>query len=173
MKQIPLTKGYFAQVDDEDFTKVNQFKWYASRGKKDPTFYAERGKRVNGKISIILLHRFVMGLTDPKIQVDHEDHDGLNCQKYNLRPATPSQNQGNRGKTIRNTSGYKGVSWHSATGKWAAKIRHLQKDIWGGLFDIPTDAAHRYDELAIELFGEFALTNANLGLLAGNEALSK
>jgi len=81
MKQIPLTKGYFAQVDDEDFTKVNQFKWYASRGKKDPTFYAERGKRVNGKISIILLHRFVMGLTDPKIQVDHEDHDGLNCQQ--------------------------------------------------------------------------------------------
>ena len=28
MKVIPLTKGYVAYVDDEDFDRVNQYKWW-------------------------------------------------------------------------------------------------------------------------------------------------
>ena len=29
MKEIRLTKGYVALVDDKDFERVNQFKWCA------------------------------------------------------------------------------------------------------------------------------------------------
>lgn len=49
MKAIQLTQGKVAIVDDDDFEKVNKFKWYAllSRGR----FYAARNILVsNGKL---------------------------------------------------------------------------------------------------------------------------
>lgn len=31
MKEIPLTQGYVALVDDEDYDRVSAFKWYAAK----------------------------------------------------------------------------------------------------------------------------------------------
>lgn len=39
-----------------------------------------------------MMHRWIMGVTDPEIEVDHRDNDGLNNQRYNLRPCTHLQN---------------------------------------------------------------------------------
>jgi hypothetical protein len=93
------------------------------------------------------------------LQVDHEDGNGLNNQRSNLRIASPTQNQGNARRRKDNTSGYKGVSWYRRTNKWKAHIRVDKKLRHLGYFIDLTDAARAYDAAALEHFGEFAHLN--------------
>jgi len=83
MKLIPLTQGKFAQVDDEDFEYLNQWKWFALKDAQ--TFYAARGIYLKGNI---LMHRQLLGLTNSEVKGEHKDRNGLNNQKENLRVAT-------------------------------------------------------------------------------------
>jgi hypothetical protein len=155
MKTIPLTKGYVALVSDEDFERVNAYKWCA---KVDPhTVYAIRSLRLeDGKRTTIKMHRFIAGVTNPQIDVDHKDHNGLNNQRENLRVCTRAQNHGNRKKT-RGTATFKGVTWDRE--KWLAGIRINRKRQYLGRFTDEIDAAMAYDDAARQLFGPFALTN--------------
>lgn len=59
----------------------------------------------------------------PTFTIDHRDTDGLNDRFENLRRATKGQNTANSGLRYDNTSGLKGVSYCTATGKWRASIR--------------------------------------------------
>lgn len=43
-KEIQLTRGMVAIVDDDDFERANQFKWYATKGKKNNTFEYANGR---------------------------------------------------------------------------------------------------------------------------------
>jgi HNH endonuclease len=111
MKEIPLTRGYVAIVDDEDYERVMAIgRWQFKQGVS--TIYARHGCSVEGKDFQILLHRFIMDVTDRRVKVDHRDHNGLNNQKSNLRVCTHQQNSMNarKAKTGRGTSRYKGVS---------------------------------------------------------------
>lgn len=92
MKLIPLTKGKFAKVDDADFERVSQYSWSAY--KSGNTYYAQT--TINKENRTIKLHRFILGLTDASVLIDHKDNDGLNCQRYNMRIANSSQNNANR-----------------------------------------------------------------------------
>jgi hypothetical protein len=160
MKEIPLTKGRVAFVDDEDFERVNQFGWCAhSNGYQ---WYAVRnvllpdGRRVTER-----MHRFVMGLRhgDPR-QVDHKDRaQTLDNRRSNLR-ATLNQNQQNQGKRKNNTSGFKGV--HKTRGKWQARITVNSRLIHLGLFLTPEVAARAYDATAMKYHADFAVTNKML-----------
>ena len=164
MKQIELSQGYVALVDDEDFEKVNQFNWAAKQTlRKDGSVcnvYAVGHMKLQ---TTIQMHRFILGITDPTIEVDHEDHKGLNNQRYNLRIATPHQNQGNQVLRSDNMSGFKGVRYRQRDTKWQAQIGKERQSL--GSFHFATDAAKAYDTAAIARFGDFALTNASLGLL--------
>jgi hypothetical protein len=71
MKELQLTQGYKAQVDDEDYEKANQYLWQADVDRhKDGTVwnvYATRNVKLeNGKRTTQKLHRFIMGVSDPK-----------------------------------------------------------------------------------------------------------
>ncbi len=99
MKLIPLTQGKFAQVDDEDYDYLNQWKWYTTKNHK--TFYAARHIRINGKQKLIYMHRVIMNIIKG-YKTDHIDHNGLNNQKYNLRICTCQENNRNRKKILRN-----------------------------------------------------------------------
>lgn len=158
MKEIPLTQGKVALVDDEDYEWLSQFNWYAQP--LPVKMYARKVIRVSGKKRTIGMHRFILGLEyGDKRKVDHIDRNPLNNQRSNLRLATALQNAANRGLSIANTSGYKGVDWNPKTKKWQSKIKHEQKTIWLGEFENIKDAACAYDVEAIKLFGDYAYTN--------------
>lgn len=161
MKELRLTRGYVALVDDEDFDRCSAYEWqvlvkYKSNGHISSAYAVQK------RGSKMLLHRFILCVTDPSIRIDHEDRNGLNCCKSNLRIATAVQNGQNRGVNYNNRSGYKGVSWSGKWNKsrpWKAQICVDGDRISLGYFETPEAAALAYDEAAIKFFGEFACTN--------------
>lgn len=156
MKTIALTKGYVTRVDDQDYEKVMQLSWNAHIVKrKDGSIVKVYAAGRNKGREAYLLHRFLLDITDPKIEVDHEDHDGLNNQRHNLRTCTTQQNRQNKSK--HGTSGFKGVS--KSTKGWRARIFVGEKELLLGCFSNPLNAAVAYDMAAVKYFGEFANTN--------------
>lgn len=91
--------------------------------------------------------------------VDHCNHDTLNNRRENLRLCTVAQNTANQRKSIRNTSGFKGVSWDRQNRQWEAKVCINGHRIFLGRFADLIEAARAYDAGAIKYFGEFAYTN--------------
>ena len=108
-QEIPLTKGYVAIVDDEDFERVAQYNWSASC--KKHTIWDVRRPCPNSRKNIYL-HRFILDVTDPKIQVDHRNHNGLDNRRSNLRVTGRAGNVHNTRKRVPPTSSrFKGVNW--------------------------------------------------------------
>ena len=159
-KEIPLTQGKIALVDDEDYERVNQYKWCAVR--YGDNFYANRNGGKAGKLNrtfIVKMHREVLG--DPAdMIVDHINHNGLDNRKANLRIVTKEQNLWNSRKNISyGTSIYKGVTFFKRDNRWRAYITYKKKHIFIGSFPDEQAAAKAYDEKAKQLFGEFAYLN--------------
>jgi len=162
VKEIPLTQGQVAMVDDEDYERVSEFKWYAHWDLRGRTYTARRGKLVSesedGKLGHIFLHRFVMDV--PKgAEIDHRDHDTLNDQKSNLRICTHSQNNMNKLKWKGCSSRFKGVSWKKERLKWRAQIQKDNKQHHLGYFNSEEESALAYNKAASKIFGDFAVLN--------------
>lgn len=157
MRQIKLTRGQFALVDDEDYEYLSQFKWQVTINKNKPnSYYATRSFPINGVWKSIGMHREIMNASANTL-VDHIDGNSLNNQKQNLRICTQAENLRNRGKNKSNTSGYKGVYFNGK--KWIAKIKSNYVSYSLGTFPTPEMAARAYDEKAKELHGSFANLN--------------
>lgn len=154
MKQIQLTQGKFATVDDADFDWLNQWKWcfdgrYAVRSEH---IGESRKNRTSKKY---YLHRELLnGKT-----VDHINGDRLDNRRCNIRLCTSSQNSMNSIPRQGASSKYKGVGWHSTAKKWESYIQINGKKKYLGVFDCEIDAAKTYNAVAVELFGEFAKVN--------------
>lgn len=162
MKTIPLTQGYVALVDDEDFERINQHKWYVLKAPR--VLYAVRCSATEGgKRRTIFMHREILGLVPfDGISTDHRDHKGLNNRRYNIRKCTTQQNQRNCRKNRDRILGFKGVHVYCGRkGKrwWARISAQKGKLIHLGTFDTEIEAAKAYDKAATKLFGEFALLN--------------
>lgn len=158
MKEINLTHDKVALVDDEDFEYLNQFKWHIQ--KSGDTFYAVRTlwiDKFHG--TTIRMHRFLLGVNDKLLVVDHKDHNGLNNQRYNLRVCSKSQNGANRKKSKPSSSKYLGVHYCNTRGLWVVQIQHNNKSYSGGLHKTEELAALAYNKKAIELHGDFANIN--------------
>ncbi len=154
MKIIELTQNQIALVDDEDYERVNQFKWYANFDPVLNSFYAKRTDYSNGQ-KTVLMHRYIMNVTNSKIQVDHKNHDTLNNMKENLRPCTHIQNGMNRKLQI-HSSKYKGISWDKVGQKWRAQIKLNYKTIYLGLFDNEYEAYQARLQAENQYHGKFA-----------------
>lgn len=156
MKLLPLHgkrgEGKFAEVDDELFDLLNNWKWSLTKNG-----YASRCSWKNGKRVRIYLHRFVTNCPEGKY-VDHIDGNKLRNTKVNLRIVTCSQNGMNR-KSGKTTSKYKGITIDVTTGNWRARITRDKKIFSIGSYKTELEAAKAYDRKAIELFGEYAKLN--------------
>lgn len=153
MKKIPLTQGKFALVDDEDFERVNQFKWKAQKAKGN--WYANRVEYPEKKV--VLMHRFVLGLTINSVWCDHINHDGLDNRKLNLRACNRSQNTANKRPVAGKSSIYLGVCKYK--NKWRAALKHSGKQVHLGDFESEKAAAIAYNLGAAVYHGEFANLN--------------
>jgi hypothetical protein len=150
MKEIQLTKGEVALVDDEDFDYLNSFKWHCSAfgyalcssGSKD------------GKRNITRMHRWV-NETPNDMETDHINGNRLDNRSSNLRSVTHSQNAIN--KNVHNPTGYRGVEKRGNS--WRACITVDYKKIRLSSHRSPVEAAKDYDELAKQYHGSMAVLN--------------
>lgn len=102
-------------------------------------------------------HRMLLGWDWPLI--DHENHNGLDNRRKNLRPATVMLNAANGRRHADGSSQFKGVSWHAQKNRWRARICVDGKRYWLGLFEDELLAAAAYNEAAAEAWGSFAYLN--------------
>jgi transposase-like protein len=147
--RIELLSGQIAIIDAEDIALVEGARWSALV--KKHTTYAVSNSMNQGTV---LLHRLIMH-AEPGEFVDHINHDGLDNRRSNLRLCSTQVNNWNTRKKRSNTSGYIGVSWHKAGGKWRATFG--QKHIGG--FDSKDDAARAYDAYVRANCDEYATVN--------------
>lgn len=155
MKTIPLSQDQYALVDDEDFSELTKFRWFAMWDKNTKQFYAARNVRSDGPRPwrTLRMHSAIMR-AKPRQWIDHRDGNGLNNQKSNLRFATGAQNAQNKKCRADNPLRIKGVSIEE--GKFRARIRvggvlkHL------GLFSSAEAAHAAYCVAAQKHFGDFA-----------------
>jgi hypothetical protein len=158
-KEIKLTQGKVAIVDDADFEYLNQWKWCARKDSKNGKFYAIRSTYIDGKCKTLLMHRVIVNNNDSKMHTDHCNGFTLDNRKINLRICTNSQNQMNKKTQINNKSGHKGVYFYKIANKWRSVIK-INKVVYHlGYFLNKIDAAKAYNEAAIKYFGQFANLN--------------
>jgi hypothetical protein len=152
MKQIQISKGLYTVVDDEDFERLNHFKWYAKPNFK--TVYAERNIRfLNGeqRQKKMLMHHDILTLPNG-MQTDHIDGNGLNNQKSNLRLVTNRENSQN--KHTKKSSRFPGVCWYKDSKKWVSRININGVKKYLGLFVSEEEAAIAYRVAERVLCGE-------------------
>ena len=157
MKQITLSQGQIAIVDDQDFEELSKYNWFPQKGCN--TVYAVRNSTVNGKAKTISMHRHVLGITDGNTHCDHINGNGIDNRRENLRPCTRSENHKNKVLYKSNATGFKGVSLHKVTGRFQSSICVDGTQKYLGLYENAISAAHAYDEAAKQLHGEFARLN--------------
>lgn len=160
MREIPLTRGKVALVDDEDYERLVVFHWQAtfSHGRwRVQRVSGPRARRVN-----VVMARQILGVSDSKIFVDHINGDGLDNRRSNLRACTPRENLRNM-HARRGGSGFKGVSYskrsHQLRKPWAAQITLDRRHHHLGYFETAEEAARVYDAAARQHFGDFAQLN--------------
>ncbi len=148
MKEIGLTQGKIALIDDVDYTRISAYKWCVSNSGKH--LYAIR--RMGRKGRPIRMQNIILGCEGI---VDHINGNGLDNQKANLRPVTKAQNNANKRKRGGTSSQYIGVCWRQSNQRWIAQL----KSRYLGQFDKEVTAAAVYDLAATKYFGEYARRN--------------
>lgn len=155
MKEIPLSQGYKALVDDGDYERLVVFRWCAQIS--GGHVYAKRTKRS------IMMHNVVFSPPSGFI-VDHKNGNTLDNRRENLRLADKRTNarnsrkhKGYAGRPC--TSKFKGVYHDKRHRRWVAYINAdgLRHSL--GSFGTEKAAAEAYNRGARRLHGEFALLN--------------
>jgi len=161
VRTVPLygekAAGRVALVDDEDYDLVMAYRWNVWEPEPKP------GHRQNGPYAVtssgLRMHMLLTGWP----LTDHANHDTLDNQRHNLRPATYAQNQWNRLPRLDCSSQYKGVCLVRDGLWWRAYIDRDGQRRWLGDFASELEAAYAYDAAARELFGEYAYPNFSEG----------
>jgi hypothetical protein len=136
-------------IATSDLEKAKEFSgtWYpCPRGRSKGlyvlgTYVNESNKRVT-----VCLHRWILGITDIDVIVDHILHDTLDNCRWALNIVTHAENHQNLELPSNNTSGHIGVSWHKKAGKWQARLNINGETKHLGLFENMEDAIYSRKE---------------------------
>lgn len=155
MKNILLSKGQVAIIDDDDFWELAQWKWNIGG-----SGYAERTRRVGEQwhTMIIRMHCWIMR-PPKKMEVDHINGNKLDNRRENLRVITSSQNKMNQGVRKNNKLGVKGIYFHEKRKRFIAQIQANGKSFHLGYFVDLESAKAAYSKAVMEHHGEFAHRN--------------
>lgn len=140
MKEIQLTQGKIAIVDDEKFEELSQFDWCVEE--HTHTCYARRAIYGSGKK--VFMHHQIIGKPSKGFVTDHIDSNGLHNWETNLRFVTNRVNC--HYKNINMTSFYPGVSWNKRSRKWEVHFYINGKNKYLGRFEDELEAAQVYRE---------------------------
>jgi hypothetical protein len=149
-KEIQLTQGQVAIVDDEDYEYLSQYKWRAQNN-GDGKYYAVREQWIGRKA--ILMHRDIMKCPSSK-QVDHIDNNGLNNIKENLRICTSLENSRNRKVRKDSKTGIKGVKYQEGKYRTRITVNGIVMEL--GVYNTVEEASRIYNNAALKYFGAFA-----------------
>jgi phospholipase C len=174
-KEIELTKGFVAIIDDADFYWISEFSWHVtvSGSNYNKLYAASFIRRQDGVWKNTKMHRLILGV-ESSFQVDHRNGNGLDNRRSNLRVATILENARNKRKVIGTSSRFKGVSFNKRPGRksfWKAEIRVNRKLIHLGYHVDEIKAAIAYDRAAKKFFGEFS--NLNFSHVASQEPVEE
>lgn len=152
MATLTAKTGELILIDDADHAWLSKYRWSLNSSGYPQ---ASGGK---------LLHRMITGAQKGEY-VDHVHQNPLDCRRSELRLCRQSQNLANRRKQANRSSQYKGVSWHKQHQKWQVRItsRQTGRLLHIGYFTDEVQAAKAYDDAARAQYGEFALTNFEVG----------
>lgn len=162
MREIPLRgkygNGKFAIIDDEDFGRVIQHKWFLS--KKRETGHQYIRTRI-GKEDV-RLHRFIVN-APKRFFVDHINRDTLDNRKWNLRLCTNSENQMNSIKRknkmdINGLSVPKGIKYDKSRPNkpWIGRVSVNGKRYSTKGYTTIEECLDEYKKLSRKYFGDFA-----------------
>lgn len=159
MKEIKLTKGFVAIVDDDKFEELNKFKWYAGSSSLGKFYACRMYRKQNGKQGIILMHRQIIGQTSDYNIIEHINSNPLDNRVENLRRTTRSQiiKKQHAMRSLNKTTDYTGVIKNGKN--YSALINIDNRTIYLGFFKTKTDAAIAYNKAAIKYFGNQAKLN--------------
>lgn len=136
-------------IDAED---VNRIRWHKWRMDSNDRIVTGNSTNKNPRRE---LSRFILGVTDSGLVVDHIDGNPLNNKKNNLRICTQELNSLNKSYMSNNTSGVIGVSFDKHRDRWAPEIRAGLKRCYLGRYRTFEEAVYaRYAAEKI-LFQEY------------------
>jgi hypothetical protein len=171
--RIPLhshkSPGLYALIDEGDAELVSRYRWNPSQ-QKNGLIYA-RAFVPGTRNDHVLMHRLILGLVPRLPLVDHENHDGLDNRRKNIRVCTNQQNLANARRVL-GSSRFRGVHRHwqkgHGQGGWVAQITVNGKRRYLGHFGSEEQAARTYDIAALAAFGEWATLNFPIGEECGD-----
>lgn len=151
MAVIALSKGFVALVDDDDYARVSQHKWWLSSSGHVYTQIARK---------TVMLHRFIIGAIKGQV-IDHINRNRLDNRRENLRFCTQSQNCANAPSRRGAPLGFRGVARQRRAKVPAYRAVACKDGVShvGPLRRDPISAARDYDAIAKKLHGEFASLN--------------
>lgn len=153
MKTIPLTQGYEAIVDDEDYDLLSRHKWCAHKSR-----YSVYAKTRIGRNNNVLMHLMILGTGSPSEMIDHANRNGLDNRRCNLRRCTRSQNLFNSKRRSDNSTGVKGVRMLE-NGNFRARIGVNGNRLFLGDFKTLEEAGLAYRVAALRYAGSFSRFN--------------
>jgi hypothetical protein len=164
---IDVIKEFLSyDVETGEFYRAKTTSFNAQKGMKAGYPDARGYVRICIKNKKYLAHRlawvYMTGEDPGNLEVDHINRNKSDNRFENLRLVSDCANSINCGMRNNNTSGFRGVYWDKQMKKWASQIRHKGRKISLGYHKNIEDARDAYDKAALEIHGEYAITNAML-----------